>query len=53
MGRVKIHRSWPCGYQESVQAEGWGLSPSITEESLARPCPNCGGVCLGKGLRRD
>lgn len=45
MTHLHIHRTWPCGFQESMKARGWLLSFKMKDEDTKRPCPVHGESC--------
>lgn len=46
MASFLIRRTWPCKYQESIEAKGWGLAAGQSmEDDKPRPCPLHGATC--------
>lgn len=45
MGRVHVHRTWPCKYQESYEVSGWAVVPSVNGDPPAKACPIHGPTC--------
>lgn len=39
MTKVNLHRTYPCGYQESIRIEGWTFGLSIQDTESPKPCP--------------
>ena len=47
MPKFQIRRTWPCGMQESVTAEGWTVMGAPSEDDKPRLCPQHGVDCQG------
>lgn len=47
MPKAQIHRTYPCGMQESVRLEGWNLALSLDlkDSDTLHPCPLHGLAC--------
>ncbi len=45
MAKAQIHRTWPCGMQESLKLDGWKLALEIKDNPEKRPCPLHGLGC--------
>jgi hypothetical protein len=49
MPEAKYHRTWPCGFQESIELKGWGVDVKLANDP--QPCPLHGKDCSRKAGR--
>lgn len=46
MPKLQLHRTWPCGMQESTRLEGWSVgSLTLRDDDKPLPCPLHGLEC--------
>lgn len=50
--KAKVHRTWPCGMQESLELRSGFLDQArADDEDRARPCPLHGLNCRREPIR--